>query len=381
MTLFQGSPLILGGLVGFNNGGKVDSCVSYADVRAVGTSPNLMFAYVAGGLVGLDLAGTIQNSVAVGSVRSDFIVGGLVGAVTSKRYIDSGISKVFNYRTGYDYFEEEEKPTTISNNFASNNWHSNAGGIDDSYYLDDTKLKGMIIGALIDSDVVELTSKFENLVETYSPNYVNLLDTTSKVTAKYDATYGDVTITGTKTEIQNQLAKNKVPSAKVTSVTSNFEMNVTKVGKFVQSFGVKESDIIGKNYLDQSTKYKLEAYSLGGIATNFDCSTKRATKDKDLWKDNSENQILSSANGKKFVTTIINIKSKDNISYNDGEKDVSLLVEEINSGAMICTQNNDDYSVVYGKEGVYKNFNKDNFIFPYKTESGIYPTLIQNINK
>lgn len=79
LEFFKGSPKFIGGLVGFNNGGKIINCYTSLDVRT--TSYN---TYASGGLVGLDVAGLIKGCYATGSVTNKYVIGGLIGVVTNR---------------------------------------------------------------------------------------------------------------------------------------------------------------------------------------------------------------------------------------------------------------------------------------------------------
>ncbi len=66
------STIAIGGLVGFNNGGTVTSCISHVDVRN-------SVATVAGGAVGRSIAGNYNKVLVSGSVRAKSIMGGFTG--------------------------------------------------------------------------------------------------------------------------------------------------------------------------------------------------------------------------------------------------------------------------------------------------------------
>lgn len=137
LTFFAGSPKIIGGLVGFNNGGEVSYSYSKLDVVA----GNLNTA-VAGGLVGTIISGSINNSYASGSVVSYRIIGGLVGSVTTKysSVIDpnnsESTSSIFNDQSIVD------GEVNITNSLATNLWLTSQLDI-----IRSALQKGMLIGA------------------------------------------------------------------------------------------------------------------------------------------------------------------------------------------------------------------------------------------
>lgn len=351
LTLFQGSPLFIGGLVGFNNGGKIDHCISYADARAVGTSSNLMFAYVAGGIVGLDVCGAVTNTVAFGSVKSDYIVGGIVGAETTKDYLLGKDGKKTNYvfsSTTSNVFVAEQNISVgpqalISNNFASNNWISVAGGIGDADYLTETKLKGMIVGAVITADStteLSLENIFYNKSDKFETNYINLLDTTYKI-----------------------------------SLQNGQYVISAKLGKFVQAFGADIDKFEGKNYLDESVDSvrfnHLERYSIGGGAKNFDCAY-MAEIDTILNLNSASINATNNENNEE--------KSKELTNSDVLELFATTIIKNGASGAIICNQNSKDFDIVYGINGVYGLFDSEFFELPQNVKISNYPSLIVNIN-
>lgn len=124
-TFFSGSPRIIGGLVGFNNGGIIESSFSKLDVRSKNRG-----TYIAGGLVGVDVKGTIDGCYTTGSVISYYTVGGLVGTVSSAQYMiksdGSEAGTVYLYKPNAyvkgQNGEDLYKKTSITNCFASNRW-------------------------------------------------------------------------------------------------------------------------------------------------------------------------------------------------------------------------------------------------------------------
>lgn len=76
LKFFQGAPLAIGGIVGFNNGGTIENSVSRIDVRN-------SEAYIAGGLVGVTIGGSFYTSYVSGSVFAKNTIGGLIGATST----------------------------------------------------------------------------------------------------------------------------------------------------------------------------------------------------------------------------------------------------------------------------------------------------------
>lgn len=154
-TFFSGSPRIIGGLVGFNNGGTIESSFSKLDVRSKNRG-----TYIAGGLVGVDVKGTINGCYATGSVLSYYTVGGLVGTVSSAKYLikaeASEIGTVYLYKPNAyvkgQNGEDLNKKTSITNCFASNRWLLTAEP--NEFYTDSeilsafTITKGLFIGCV-----------------------------------------------------------------------------------------------------------------------------------------------------------------------------------------------------------------------------------------
>ena len=76
--IFRGTPKVIGGLVGFNYGGKIIGSYSKIDVINAGS-------LIAGGLVGTTAGGSVTYSYATGNVQADSVAGGLVGSSLSEK--------------------------------------------------------------------------------------------------------------------------------------------------------------------------------------------------------------------------------------------------------------------------------------------------------
>ncbi len=90
LTLFKSNTTTKasGGLVGFNLGGTILDCISYAYVR----NPYSTFA---GGAVGVTISGNIKAVIATGSVLGKESVGGLIGGIVATN--DTGMNNFYNY--------------------------------------------------------------------------------------------------------------------------------------------------------------------------------------------------------------------------------------------------------------------------------------------
>ncbi|HAJ78126.1 MAG TPA: hypothetical protein DCO89_03570, partial [Clostridiales bacterium] len=163
----------IGGLVGFNNGGKILNSYSKIDVRSTNYTTK-----AAGGLIGLDVGGEVNCCYATGSVINRYIVGGVIGLITNKYYLlgysasESNSSRFntyfatnygkdntelqdINVRGAYiascdtddaDLTGKGKADLLITNTFASNKWIVNL----DETYLSYTT--GLFIGRILDSN-------------------------------------------------------------------------------------------------------------------------------------------------------------------------------------------------------------------------------------
>ncbi len=87
-----------GGLVGFNLGGTILDCISYAYVRNA-------YSNFAGGAVGVTIAGDIKATIATGSVVGRTSVGGLIGGVIATN--NTGRDSFYNYSLLPLYYDNE----------------------------------------------------------------------------------------------------------------------------------------------------------------------------------------------------------------------------------------------------------------------------------
>lgn len=136
MTFFVGSPIFVGGLVGFNNGGTIKNSYSKLDVR----TENYV-TKASGGLVGLDVGGNIDCCYATGSVINRYIIGGIIGVLTNKNFL-------------LGYYEELENITRNDNDdiFATNFEYISSSGNN----KENTEIRGTYIAGNIDDDLDEL---------------------------------------------------------------------------------------------------------------------------------------------------------------------------------------------------------------------------------
>ncbi|MGD9901088.1 MAG: hypothetical protein AB7S44_00945 [Spirochaetales bacterium] len=111
-TLFRNSSNYVGGLVGYNNLGRIINSYSRVDVVNVN-------AKYAGGLIGVNYAGLISKVYATGHVKAvdstSGVVGGLIGILldSSLQYIDDGVRAT-------------DDVVTITDAVAANNWQIGA---------------------------------------------------------------------------------------------------------------------------------------------------------------------------------------------------------------------------------------------------------------
>ena len=100
LTLFKSNTVTKasGGLVGFNLGGTILDCISYAYVR----NPYSTFA---GGAVGVTISGDIKAVITAGSVLGKESVGGLIGGIIATH--DTGMDNFYNYDLLPLYYNNE----------------------------------------------------------------------------------------------------------------------------------------------------------------------------------------------------------------------------------------------------------------------------------
>lgn len=140
LAFFAGSTRVIGGLVGFNNGGTISDSYSKVDVIADSLS-----TYVAGGLVGTIISGTIQNCYATGSVVSYRIMGGLVGSITVKESICQSTDTITNTSSIFSVNNDtqiQNGNVTIKSCLATNKWLSSQYDV-----ISSALQKGLLIGA------------------------------------------------------------------------------------------------------------------------------------------------------------------------------------------------------------------------------------------
>ena len=99
--------IAIGGLAGFNNGGKISNSITTVNVRD-------MYTKVSGGAVGRSCGGWLENVIATGAVTAREVVGGLIGTVNDNTILINA-----------DYDESaisSEDVVTIKNCVSANNW-------------------------------------------------------------------------------------------------------------------------------------------------------------------------------------------------------------------------------------------------------------------
>ncbi len=181
----------IGGLVGLNNGGFISNSITSINVR----NEN---ATIAGGAVGRMVGGGLLNVVATGSVLSNSIVGGLVGAINDKDNLINSEDK-YNSKAFIDFEDEKEKSlfnarcvsvkgknlsdgvtTIISSCVAGNNYLSS-----DYYLLIRLSAFGGFIGLIsFYSENSSVSSKCNSAIEYWNKSYyVNTLYSSENSTA------------------------------------------------------------------------------------------------------------------------------------------------------------------------------------------------------
>ena len=182
LNFFVGSPLFVGGLVGFNNGGTIKNSYSKLDVRV-----SQYTTLASGGFVGLDVDGTISNSYATGSVTNMFIIGGFIGVETNSDFLLNNHQEKINdtdettkivRNDNHEIFDQEnayvsdKNSISLTNNLASNKWilPRNSSDINDAERLSQAAT-GFLIGI-----VVENTEAKDKVSDIYnrSVNFANV---------------------------------------------------------------------------------------------------------------------------------------------------------------------------------------------------------------
>ena len=252
-NFFTGSPRIIGGLVGFNNGGTIESSFSKLDVRIKNRGN-----YTAGGLVGVDVKGTIDGCYATGSVISYYTVGGLVGTVSSAKYLikaeASEIGTVYLYKPNAyvkgQNGEDSDKKTSITNCFASNRWLLTAEP--NEFYTDSeilsafTITKGLFIGCVNydgsnGSDIDEMlatvfdcdkmfnkTYESGKTIYTSKNNYMNTQINVEITDKNSDNLFGSNTILQSFIRTSESVTKENI----TTHTVGRFSQYLTGVGSF-----------------------------------------------------------------------------------------------------------------------------------------------------
>jgi hypothetical protein len=144
-SLFAGVGHVAGGVVGLNNGGTITNSTSKVDVR----NSNIL---VAGGLVGRSVGGNIQNSYAYGSVLAEQVVGGLIGAVTTRDLIAGDSNNLI--KDDYQAQVSSDK-LIIEEVFAYNNWLNLDYNALVSTFTGEAIVKGGLIGVIQSPGTIE----------------------------------------------------------------------------------------------------------------------------------------------------------------------------------------------------------------------------------
>lgn len=145
----------IGGIVGFNNGGKITSVISHIDVR------NSM-ATIAGGAVGRSIMGEYSHVIVSGSVRAKTIMGGFTGTSnTTFSYLGEDGIGVVAQKSAYPNDNSSEATVTaaaisgsVKNDkytscIAANNWQ-----LDDYPFLTEKEAIKRVAGGFIGSEAL-----------------------------------------------------------------------------------------------------------------------------------------------------------------------------------------------------------------------------------
>ena len=398
LTFFQGNPMFIGGFVGFNNGGEILKSFSAIDSRII-KMPNVQSAYVVGGLVGIDVGGEINYCYASGSVRGEFIIGGLIGAVTTKAHLFSGILGS-NARININNNADAGK-IKIESCFAANQWLSISGSIDDSNYISDTRLKGTIIGAFVDkdnSDNGDDDSLYDISKYVYCMNntYFNTLDSTyspeTKVftAGKFMKSFG--AISGNLSEDRETLNEDiAINICSIGGIAGDFDTSNAKYynsKNYEKVYNIQEKyDQTNDSDIDLSkTYYRISGYNLVD-------NPKESDKDKYFIKveDSQYEPIGQNAfnPSERYYLPVYEEVENPNVNGIIGyyEKVITMrklaeaFIPSGDSQSLICNANNGDYDIVYGASGVYAGWSNIDFYLPQDVKNGIYPTIKINLNK
>ena len=390
LTFFAGNAMFVGGLVGFNNGGTITSCYSTIDVRS--TEQNIVnSSYVVGGLVGLDVGGLVEYCYVTGSVRGEYILGGLIGAVSIYKYLSGSLyadnqekayvvndqqyyitpdteidsNKFYYTKVGGNKYNIVASPTNenistyyessalkLTNCFASNQWIYSTSSADDSQFISDTRAKGMIIGSFVDEELGFSKFKLYNYISQIKDVYFNTADSTFNPNGApifIDGANGTFTAGKYMKAFQASVKQEKI----------GYELAVRPYNSSIQYYIYENGT--GQYLLANNTEEDRDYY---------------IKAESDIY--DVINKCSFGGMCYEFVTSGFDRLAKEQIANN-------CIGTAFINGALICNANNGDYEIIYGKNGIYKNWedNEGNseFILPYKSHSSIYPTLIVNINK
>lgn len=322
LTFFAGTPKIIGGLIGLNNGGSIQYSYSKIDVRNTTDS-----TYIAGGLVGTDIKGTINGCYATGSVITKYIIGGLVGSVSTADYIKEPDNQGEQTTTNNSYILSKEatiitdvsKKTVITNCFASNRWLT------------------LIPQGTIYSDI-ELLAQF-TLQKGLFIGCINY-----EVSAYIESAGNGQTATVNKTTGTDNIIYNKMFGM---NVNSNNYVNTQYTTKLTASI-TDNCELINQVF---GTTYNLENMcnylTIGGVSGNFNGSS---TEKVDEATISSMTFVQNKVQG-SYITfyNIVNFDGLMNFIYES-------------------------------QEG--SNFvNQYNMVLPNSVQGNIYPYIVTNINK
>lgn len=189
LTFFAGSPQIVGGLVGFNNGGSVKNSYSKLDVR-----PDNLATKVSGGLIGTIIGGTVENCYATGSVLGRRVLGGLIGSVTTESSIcydesleQANTSAIFvGDEPENNTNNIEDSSVVIKNVFASNRWLNN--NETDINVISAAFQKGLLVGCFNRNTDISLENCFVNtqITENTIKNDINKFVTNNNILTAFN---------------------------------------------------------------------------------------------------------------------------------------------------------------------------------------------------
>lgn len=341
-SYFAGSPKMIGGLVGFNNGGTITNSYSKLDVLTQNTK-----TYSVGGLVGLDVGGTIQYCYATGAVVSKFIVGGLIGSVSNYQTLIGKTVKGESDTNNNILFDHEGDTCAYINYYVADVVSAKDGSI-----IKKNKSKFLIKNCVaaneyISSTITELGATNADLIATSTSHGLFI---------------GAVVINGTDGDVVNGLDY-------IASVFDEDAMftdgNFNSLNNFVSS-----QITLKTIYKDGTYMYGSTEVAVPDIIKSFGAETVNTITDVTIGLYASDFTGIQSENasGKKKNIAACSVNSALISTY-------SLR----NFDDLIINYN----GVKYGSEvnGIYLGFN-DAFTLPSKAVSSTnyYPTLKFNIN-